>query len=296
MFSTPGLILEVDQSKQWNPGLGSGARSGRREPSSPRWSCAIIRRPPQSRRTTCATPVRTTSCWAAPPGDTLISSEGDDTLYGDGGNDRMEGGAGNDQYIGGDGDDIITDLFGDDIMRTGRGHDAVNAGQGVDLIVADEGNDFIVLGADSLDEAFGGVGNDFVLGSKTTEQTLGGEGDDWIEVGAWTGAVGDNFDDQFQLDASRGTTCSTATAASTSSSAKAATTSGSAASAVANSTVCLATTGQLTRNEFPSQRRPQSRRFFPASRCSRPMRHSIASPRSRVPRVEFTTTSSAVQT
>ena len=116
----------------------------------------------------------------------------------------MEGGAGNDQYIGGDGDDIITDLFGDDIMRTGRGHDAVNAGQGVDLIVADEGQDFIVLGADLLDEAFGGVGNDFVYGSKTTEQTLGGEGDDWIEVGAWTGAVGDNFDDQFQLDAVKG--------------------------------------------------------------------------------------------
>ena len=136
--------------------------------------------------------------------DTLIASEGDDTLYGDGGNDRMEGGAGNDQYIGGDGDDIITDLFGDDIMRTGRGHDAVNAGQGVDLVVADEGKDFIVLGADGLDEAFGGVGNDFVYGSKTTEQTLGGEGDDWIEVGAWTGAVGDNFDDQFQLDAVKG--------------------------------------------------------------------------------------------
>ena len=26
---------------------------------------------------------------------------------------------------------------------------------------------------------------------------MGGEGDDWIEIGAWTGAVGDNFDDQF---------------------------------------------------------------------------------------------------
>ena len=61
-----------------------------------------------------------------------------------------------------------------------------------------------MLGADGLDEAFGGVGNDFVYGSKTTEQTMGGEGDDWIEVGAWTGAIGDNFDDQFQLDAVKG--------------------------------------------------------------------------------------------
>ena len=136
--------------------------------------------------------------------DILIGSEGDDTLYADGGNDRLEGGSGNDSYFGGDGDDIITDLFGDDIIRSGAGHDAINAGAGVDLIVADAGQDFIVLGADLLDEAFGGVGNDFVLGSKTTEQTLGGEGDDWIEVGAWTGAVGDNFDDQFQADAIKG--------------------------------------------------------------------------------------------
>ena len=157
-------------------------------------------------RTTCATPATTTWCSAAPIGnDILIGSEGDDTLYGDGGNDRMEGGDGNDQYIGGDGDDIITDLGGDDIIRSGDGNDVINAGHGVDLIVADEGQDFIVLGDDMLDEAFGGVGNDFILGSKTTEQTLGGEGDDWIEVGAWTGAVGDNFDDQFAARRGQGT-------------------------------------------------------------------------------------------
>ena len=89
-------------------------------------------------------------------------------------------------------------------MRTARGNDAVNAGPGVDLVVGDDGQDFIVLGADGLDEVFGGVGNDFVYGSKTTEQTIGDEGDDWIEVGAWTGAVGDNFDDQFQHDAVKG--------------------------------------------------------------------------------------------
>ena len=203
VFSTPGLILEVDQSKQWNPGL-LGA-----DPVGGSILTALVMRDNPSTAAVEANYLRYTGTdhvllGGTAGNDTLISSEGDDTLYGDGGNDRMEGGAGNDQYIGGDGDDIITDLFGDDIMRTGRGHDAVNAGQGVDLIVADEGNDFIVLGADMLDEAFGGVGNDFVLGSKTTEQTLGGEGDDWIEVGAWTGAVGDNFDDQFQLDAVKG--------------------------------------------------------------------------------------------
>ena len=203
VFSTPGLILEVDQSKQWNPGL-LGA-----DPIGGSILTALVMRDNPATAGVEANYLRYTGTdhvllGGTDQADTLIASEGDDTLYGDGGNDRMEGGAGNDQYIGGDGDDIITDLFGDDIMRTGRGHDAVNAGQGVDLVVADEGQDFIVLGADGLDEAFGGVGNDFVYGSKTTEQTMGGEGDDWIEVGAWTGAIGDNFDDQFQLDAVKG--------------------------------------------------------------------------------------------
>ena len=203
VFSTPGLILEVDQTKQWNPGLGSD------DPLGGSILTALVLRDNPATAGAEVNYLRYTGTdhvllGGTDQADTIIASEGDDTLYGDGGNDRMEGGAGNDQYIGGDGDDIITDLFGDDIMRTGRGHDAVNAGQGVDLIVGDEGQDFIVLGADSLDEAFGGVGNDFVLGSKTTEQTLGGEGDDWIEIGAWTGAVGDNFDDQFQLDAVKG--------------------------------------------------------------------------------------------
>lgn len=203
VFSTPGLILEVDQSRQWNPGL-DGA-----DPVGGSILTALVMRDNPATPLPEANYLRYTGAdhvllGGTDQADTLIASEGDDTLYGDGGNDRMEGGAGNDQYIGGDGDDIITDLFGDDIMRTGRGHDAVNAGQGVDLVVADEGQDFIVLGADGLDEAFGGVGNDFVYGSKTTEQTMGGEGDDWIEVGAWTGAIGDNFDDQFQLDAVKG--------------------------------------------------------------------------------------------
>ncbi|MDB5539512.1 MAG: hypothetical protein JWQ89_1239 [Devosia sp.] len=203
VFSTPGLILEVDQTKQWNPGL-DGA-----DPVGGSILTALVLRDNPATVGVEANYLRYTGAdhvllGGTDQADTLIASEGDDTLYGDGGNDRMEGGAGNDQYIGGDGDDIITDLFGDDIMRTGRGHDAVNAGQGVDLVVADEGQDFIVLGADGLDEAFGGVGNDFVYGSKTTEQTMGGEGDDWIEIGAWTGAIGDNFDDQFQQDAVKG--------------------------------------------------------------------------------------------
>jgi hypothetical protein len=203
VFSTPGLILEVDTANQWNPGLGTADPTGgsiltplviRNNPNTVGLDTNYLR----------YTGTDHVLLGGSSFNDILIGSEGDDTFYGDDGNDRLEGGSGNDQYFGGAGHDIITDLFGDDIIRSGAGHDAINAGQGVDLIVADEGQDFIVLGADLLDEAFGGVGNDFVLGSKTTEQTLGGEGDDWIEVGAWTGAVGDNFDDQFQADAVKG--------------------------------------------------------------------------------------------
>jgi Ca2+-binding RTX toxin-like protein len=227
VFSTPGLILEIDRTKQYNVGLGEEAGAdgfvedqvgtaldetldnlGIDPTGGSILTPLVIRNNP-------ATPGLDTNylrytgdahvlLGGTDGNDHIISSEGDDTLYGDGGNDRLEGGQGNDSYIGGDGDDIITDLFGDDIIRSGAGNDAVNAGVGTDLVIADEGNDFIVLGADLLDETFLGLGNDYVLGSKTTEQSMGGEGDDWIEIGAWTGAIGDNFDDQFAADSVKG--------------------------------------------------------------------------------------------
>ncbi|AOO82189.1 peroxidase family protein [Bosea vaviloviae] len=223
VFSTPGLILEVDRTKQFNPGLGETAGAdgilvddpltaadesadnlGNDPVGMGLLSQLVIRDNP-------ATPVVDTNylkytgdehvlLGGTDGNDILTASIGDDTLYGDAGNDRMEGGYGNDQYIGGEGDDIITDIGGDDIIRSGPGNDAINAGLGTDLVVAEEGQDFVVLGADMLDEVFGGVGDDFILGSKTTEQSMGGEGNDWIEVGAWTGAIGDNFDDQFAAD------------------------------------------------------------------------------------------------
>ena len=203
VFSTPGLILEVDQTKQWNPGLGGDDPVGagiltqlviRNNPATPGTDTNYLKYTGEDHVLLGGTN----------GDDILIAGIGDDTLHGDAGNDRMEGGYGNDQYIGGEGDDIITDIGGDDIIRSGAGHDAIHAGPGTDLVVAEAGQDFIVLGTDLLDEAFGGLGNDFVFGSKTTEQTMGGEGNDWIEIGAWTGAVGDNFDDQFAADSVKG--------------------------------------------------------------------------------------------
>ena len=120
VFSTPGLILEVDQTKQWNPGLGQA------DPTGGSILTALVLRDNPATAGVETHYLRYTGTdhvllGGTDQADTIIGSEGDDTIYGDAGNDRLEGGAGNDQYIGGDGDDIITDLFGDDIMRTGRG-------------------------------------------------------------------------------------------------------------------------------------------------------------------------------
>ena len=212
VFSTPSLILEVDQTRQYNDLNGDGVMEQTDPTGGTILTPLVIRNNPLTTGTD-TNYLRYTGgdhvlLGGTDPGnlsnpsgnDILIGSIGDDTYHGDGGDDTIEGGAGNDIINGGDGDDIITDLGGDDIIRSGAGHDAINAGLGTDLVVAGDGQDFVVLGADILDEAFGGLGNDFVLGSKTTEQIMGGEGDDWIEWGAWTGAVGDNFDDQFAAD------------------------------------------------------------------------------------------------
>jgi Ca2+-binding RTX toxin-like protein len=208
VFSAPGLILEVDQSRQYNDLNGDGIMEQADPTGGGILTPVVVRNNPGTPEIDTNylkySGVEHVILGGTAGNDTIISSEGDDTLYGDAGNDRLEGGQGNDSYIGGDGDDIITDLFGDDIIRSGTGNDAINAGVGTDLVIADEGNDFVVLGADLLDETFLGLGNDYVLGSKTTEMSLGGEGDDWIEIGAWTGAVGDNFDDQFAADSVRG--------------------------------------------------------------------------------------------
>ncbi|UTW07475.1 peroxidase family protein [Pseudomonas benzenivorans] len=194
VFSTPGFILEVDQSRQFT-GLGA---DGRADPD----SGALLR--PDVIRDNPATPggdsnyLRYTGDEHVVLGgtngnDILIASIGDDTLHGDEGNDRLEGGDGNDIIFGGAGDDIMTDQGGEDNMQGGDGHDAIHGGNSIDLILGGFGNDFIVTGEDA-DEAFGGPGNDFILGDIADEFIFGNEGDDWLELGMADGSSGDNFD------------------------------------------------------------------------------------------------------
>ena len=204
VFSTPGLILEVDQSKQFNDLDGDGDLESTDPAGGGLLTKVVIRDNPNT--------VGPDSNYLKYTGgehvvlggtsgnDTLIAGIGDDTLYGDEGNDNLEGGHGNDIINGGAGDDIIRDMGGDDNIKGGDGNDVVQAGPGLDLVLGGRGQDFIFLGTDMGSEVFAGEGNDFVYGNKNAERLLGNEGDDWLETGTFDGAPGDNFDEIFAQD------------------------------------------------------------------------------------------------
>jgi len=227
VFSTPGLILEIDRTKQYNPGLGETAGADGILVDNPltavNESADNLGNDPAGGTALRPLVIRNNPATAGPDSnylrytgvehvvlggtagnDILIGSEGDDAIWGDGGNDTIEGGAGVDMINGGAGDDIIRDLGGDDNIKAGDGNDVVHSGPGLDLVLAGSGQDFVVLGTDAGSVVFAGVGNDFILGSLTTERILGNEGDDWIEGGTFDGAPGDNFDEIFARDGVRG--------------------------------------------------------------------------------------------
>lgn len=227
VFSTPGLILEVDRTKQYNPELGETAGLDGILDDDPNTaideSADNLGNDPTGGGILTPLVIRNNPGTPGPDGnylrytggehvvlggtemgDVLIASEGDDAIYGDGGNDTIEGGAGNDIINAGTGDDIVRDLGGDDNIKLGDGNDVVNTGPGLDLVMGGRGQDFIVLGNDAGTEVFAGEGNDFILGNITAERILGNEGDDWIEHGTFDGAPGDNFDEIFARDGIRG--------------------------------------------------------------------------------------------
>ena len=223
VFSAPGLILEVDRTKQYNPGLGETAGADGVLEDDPLTavdeSADNLGNDPTGGGILTQVVVRNNPATVGPDtnylrytggehvvlggtsqNDILIAGIGDDTLYGDAGNDKLEGGFGNDIINAGEGDDIITDTGGDDNIKAGSGHDVVHAGPGLDLVMGNDGQDFIFLGTDMGSEVFAGTGNDFIYGNKNAERILGNEGDDWIETGTFDGAPGDNFDEIFAHD------------------------------------------------------------------------------------------------
>lgn len=224
VFSTPGLILEIDRTKQYNPGLGETAGADGilvDDPNTAANEAADnLGNDPTGGGILTPLVVRNNPATVGPDtnylrytggdhvvlggtetADILIAGIGDDTLFGDGGNDRLEGGFGNDIVNGGAGDDIIVDSGGDDNIKGEDGNDVVHAGPGLDLVMGGRGQDFIFLGTDMGSEVFAGEGNDFIYGNKNAERILGNEGNDWIETGTFDGAPGDNFDEIFARDA-----------------------------------------------------------------------------------------------
>lgn len=204
VFSTPGLILEVNQTRQFNDLDGDGDLESTDPLGGGILTPLVVRNNPGTvgpdtnyLRYTGDEHVVLGGTEGA---DIIIASEGDDTIFGDGGNDTLEGGAGNDIINAGAGDDVVRDIGGDDNIKLGDGHDVINTGPGLDLVLGGRGQDFIVLGSDAGSEVFAGEGNDFILGNITAERILGNEGDDWIEHGTFDGAPGDNFDEIFAQD------------------------------------------------------------------------------------------------
>ncbi|RHW18361.1 hypothetical protein D1610_07835 [Sphingomonas gilva] len=204
VFSRPGLILEVDSTRQFNDLDGDGDLESGDPTGGGILTPLVIRNNPGTvgpdTNYLRYTGDEHVVLGGTDGADIIIASEGDDTIFGDGGNDTLEGGAGNDIINAGDGDDVVRDLGGDDNIKLGDGHDVINTGPGLDLVLGGRGQDFIVLGNDAGSEVFAGEGNDFILGNITAERILGNEGDDWIEHGTFDGAPGDNFDEVFAQD------------------------------------------------------------------------------------------------
>ena len=207
VFSTPGLILEVDQTRQFND-LGRRRRIARQSADPDRRRHPHPARRPQQpghagpghqlpalhrRRARRARRHRRGN-------DILIAGIGDDTLYGDGGNDHLEGGFGNDIINGGDGDDIIRDT------RRRRQHQGRRRQRRRPCRPGPRpghGRRRPGLHRPRHRQGLGSVRRRrqrLHLGNKNAERILGNEGDDWIETGTFDGAPGDNFDEIFAHD------------------------------------------------------------------------------------------------
>ncbi|MEW6544389.1 MAG: calcium-binding protein [Nitrospirota bacterium] len=120
--------------------------------------------------------------------DALFGGTGSDQLAGGDGSDYLEGGADHDVLTGGDGNDRLDGNEGDDISNGGAGDDVLLGGEGADSLSGGEGDDQLYVDADDA-SVDGGAGSDTVfvqgtggltldLGQASVEQAFGGEGDD----------------------------------------------------------------------------------------------------------------------
>ena len=194
-FQTADYIITMDQTKQWNHGLGNADPTREADViSAVTGTDSLVIRGTNYLRFTGEEHV---VLGGTNTGETLIGGAGDDTIWGEGGDDRIEGGFGVDHLHGGDGDDIITDSGTDigasDVIKGEAGDDVINGGMGLDLIFGGDGND-VLAGGEDQKTLSGGQGNDFIRApTGGGGAILGNEGDDWMEAqGNMTTLTGDN--------------------------------------------------------------------------------------------------------
>ncbi|WP_115422821.1 peroxidase family protein, partial [Ensifer sp. M14] len=193
-FQTADYIIEMNQSRQYNDGLGNADPTGDSDViSAITGTTSLVVRAANYLRFTGGEHVVLGGTNA---GETLIGGAGDDTIWGDGGDDRIEGGFGVDHLHGGDGDDIITDSGTDigaaDVIKGEAGDDIINGGMGLDLVFGGDGDD-VLAGGEDQKTLSGGEGNDFIRAPTGGGVILGNEGHDWMEAqGNMTTLTGDN--------------------------------------------------------------------------------------------------------
>ncbi|TXR46370.1 peroxidase family protein [Phyllobacterium endophyticum] len=206
VFSTPGLILEVDRTKQYNPDLGAAGADGILvdDPTTAVNEAADNRTGVDGIAGTAddhlgndplgggiLTPLVIRNNPATAGADTnylrytgdehvvlggtdvgnAFNPSGNDILIASIGDDTLFGDSGNDRLEGGFGNDIINGGDGDDIIRDTGGDDNIKGGAGHDVVHAGPG----------LDLVLGGDGQDFViLGTDMGSEVFGGTGNDFI--------------------------------------------------------------------------------------------------------------------
>lgn len=201
-FQTADYVIEMDQTRQYNDGLGSAdpTRDGDVLSAITGTDSLVVRRDLDNDGDGDLlqfTGEEHAVLGGTEEDDTLIGGAGDDTLWGDGGDDRLEGGFGVDHIHGGEGDDIITDSGTDvgaaDVIKGEGGDDVINAGMGLDLVFGGNGKDVLSGGSEAKD-IFGGQGDDFIRAASGGGGVIfGNEGDDWMEgQGNMNTLTGDN--------------------------------------------------------------------------------------------------------
>lgn len=194
-FQTAAWVLEVDQTKQFNVGLGSADPTREMDVlSSMNGNGNLVQRGENYLKYLGGEHV---VIGGTAGDDTIIGGAGDDGLWGYDGDDDIEGGFGVDHIHGGDGSDLITDMGTDigaaDVLKGEGGDDLINGGMGLDLVFGGDGRDVLAGGSEAKD-IFGGQGDDFIRSASGGGGVVyGNEGNDWMEgQGNMNTLTGDN--------------------------------------------------------------------------------------------------------